>query len=79
MNRIKFTLLSLGVITTLIGYGVVAWKAFNVGKTMKSAERAVAEQKDTSEKLSIIEKQNEIRNAPINNDITDRRLLAGTF
>ena len=56
-----------------------AWKFYGLGQNNIKAQCDASREKSVSDKLNVKVKQDEVRNAPINNDITDRRLLEGTF
>ena len=67
----------LGVLlvsNAIVAYKVNEWTDMSVRAEWNNAIAA-----STEKKLDTVEKQNEVRNAPIDNSVTDRRLLNGTF
>ena len=79
MSKLKLIFLLGSAVAILIGCGVVAYKAFNIGKDVKEAACLKDEATDTDNKIEIRQKQNEIRNHHPDDAVTTRRLLAHTF
>ncbi len=75
--RMVLALSVLGVL--LVSNAIVAYKVNEWTDMAVRAEWNNAIAASTEEKLDTVEKQNEVRNAPIDNIVTDRRLLNGSF
>lgn len=67
--------LALGVITN----GITAYKFYGYGKAHEIAICQAEKDKATDKKLTIREKQNEIRNHEPDNAVTIKRLLTHSF
>lgn len=57
----------------------VAWKFYGFGQDNIQTKWNKAVAASTEQKIDTRTKQDEIRNAPIDNAVTDRRLLNSTF
>lgn len=65
----------------LFGFSMifVARKAYKAGQESVQLQWAMALEQETDKKLTVKEKQDEIQNAPVDVDVTIKRLRDGTF
>ena len=73
-------ILSIAVLVLPIASNVfIAWKFYGFGQANIQTKWNKAVAAATENKIDTRTKQDEIRNAPIDNAVTDRRLLHGSF
>lgn len=73
-------ILAIAVLALLIASNAfVAWKFYGFGQDNIQTKWNKAVVAATESKIDTRTKQDEIRNAPIDNAVTDRRLLNGSF